>query len=340
MLRMSIRTLRFCALLTMCLSGRLAVAQTTSSSAAMPDRLTIGENTYFDFGPPFDYYEIYILEAKSSGTAAERITVTPRGDACLQPAKVDTAMAVLPQTLMQLLGNKSPCLIPEKALRPEAKRCRHCLNFSGAKITMQVSCGGKDRLIPFNILESDWFDKEPNTPQHTSQTLQLLSSINSALGSNVVDRPMFATGDSAPQPPAQASAHLSDLASGKFDVLFPSPLDKVSELYEESQVPHQPPTVTLAKESELFPLEAKLPSYPPIARAAHIQGEVTLRLEVQPDGTVGAVSAESGPEMLKAGAIASAKAWVFPKSDVKRSVTEKVAYKLDCIYLVHTNSSN
>jgi len=41
-------------------------------------------------------------------------------------------------------------------------------------------------------------------------------------------------------------------------------------------------------------------SYPPIALAAHVEGEVTLVAELRSDGTVRDVRVESGPQMLRA----------------------------------------
>jgi hypothetical protein len=47
-------------------------------------------------------------------------------------------------------------------------------------------------------------------------------------------------------------------------------------------------------------------SYPPIALAAHVEGEVTLVVELRGDGTVRDVTVESGPPMLRAASIEGA----------------------------------
>lgn len=50
-----------------------------------------------------------------------------------------------------------------------------------------------------------------------------------------------------------------------------------------------------------------LPSYPAMARAAHVWGSVELNLSIRQDGTVDSAEAISGPGMLRAAAVESAK---------------------------------
>jgi TonB family protein len=50
---------------------------------------------------------------------------------------------------------------------------------------------------------------------------------------------------------------------------------------------------------------------PPIARAAHIVGDVVLRLIVDPDGSVARLYALTGPEMLKGAALDAGRRWHF-----------------------------
>ncbi len=53
------------------------------------------------------------------------------------------------------------------------------------------------------------------------------------------------------------------------------------------------------------------PTYPPIAEAAHMQGDVVLRVTLGIDGVVEDVTATSGPEMLKGAAIDGINRWRF-----------------------------
>ena len=53
------------------------------------------------------------------------------------------------------------------------------------------------------------------------------------------------------------------------------------------------------------------PVYPPIARAAHMQGTVTLHAIISKTGTIESLQAISGPEMLKGAALDAVKGWRY-----------------------------
>jgi TonB family protein len=53
------------------------------------------------------------------------------------------------------------------------------------------------------------------------------------------------------------------------------------------------------------------PVYPPIARAAHVQGDVLLHVDVDENGTVTKVEAIGGPPMLKGAAIEAVRHWTY-----------------------------
>lgn len=59
------------------------------------------------------------------------------------------------------------------------------------------------------------------------------------------------------------------------------------------------------------------PKYPPIARAAHITGDVQLALESAADGTIKSVKVVSGHPMLKDAALNTIKTWKFHCDDCK-----------------------
>ena len=63
------------------------------------------------------------------------------------------------------------------------------------------------------------------------------------------------------------------------------------------------PTDSLIKRAE--------PIYPPIAKAAHITGQVSVELTVNPAGDVAKVKVKSGPAMLQQAAIDAAKQWKY-----------------------------
>jgi TonB family protein len=53
------------------------------------------------------------------------------------------------------------------------------------------------------------------------------------------------------------------------------------------------------------------PVYPPVARAAHVEGTVTLHAIISSDGTVESLEAIDGPMMLRGAAVDAVKQWVY-----------------------------
>jgi len=178
---------------TLCVLSSISIASAQKSkiSAPVPDHFEIGRDTFFDFGPPFDYFELLLVRSKNSGSAVQRIILTPAGDSCLVPAKVETSSVLLNESVSTLLGNANPCAIPEKELHRELKRCKHCMVFSGVDVTMRVPCGATTRLIRSDILDRDLFAATPDTPEHTSWTMQLLARLDQVLGPGVMEKPAF-----------------------------------------------------------------------------------------------------------------------------------------------------
>src|SRR2546426_842765 len=96
-----------------------------------PDSFLIGRRTYFDFGPPFEFYEIFSVRAAGDGNSLiERIQLTPPGDVCTQSATIETATGSIKESVPDLLDGTNPCAIPPRKLNREVKRCKKCLNFS------------------------------------------------------------------------------------------------------------------------------------------------------------------------------------------------------------------
>jgi protein TonB len=53
------------------------------------------------------------------------------------------------------------------------------------------------------------------------------------------------------------------------------------------------------------------PIYPPIAKAAKIQGAVLLDVVIRSDGTVGSIKVISGSSLLQGAAVDAVKQWVY-----------------------------
>ncbi len=217
----------------------LAVAFLSSASArsdhrplaSLPDHFVIARHTFFDFGPPNNYYELFLVRPNSTGASVERISLTPKIDACRNP-RLEIQSGTIATNPGALLGKTNPCAIPEKDLNREFKRCKKCLTFSGAFVTMQVECGAQTRTIRSKVLDRDMFDPRADTPEHTSWTQGLLAQLDASVGPGVMDKPMFQTSESDPPSLINKDApELQDIAAGKYDSLFQAAPDKLSDLY-------------------------------------------------------------------------------------------------------------
>jgi len=316
-----------CAILAMC---AIATAKDTKPLVPEPTEFQLGLHTFFDFGPPFDFYELFLVHPSQAGTTIERITVTPPGDACTQPAKVEIASGSASESISALLGNTNPCSISEKDLRRELKRCKHCLVFSGANLSLQVQCGTENRIIRADILDRDMFDANPKTPVRTSWTMSLLAKLQNAVGPGVMERPIFsmlANTDKA-QPTYDSSA-LGGVAAGKYDLVFAKSPHKISELYAAAQVAIPAPTVQLTSIS-VQPDSFKAPIYPPIARAAHVQGPVTFKADIGANGHLINLKFETAHPMLRGVVEAASAAWEFPKSAAGRNIEATITFNMNC----------
>jgi TonB family protein len=66
------------------------------------------------------------------------------------------------------------------------------------------------------------------------------------------------------------------------------------------------------------------PTYPPIAKAAHVEGDVRLSISIGADGHVISVEALDGPPMLRGAAIDAVKTWTFSPFAKAQKVATKV----------------
>lgn len=312
-------------------------AQKAKQEIALPDQIILGRNYFIDIGPPFDSYEVISLRSTASGLQIERVTLSPPGDACLQPSTAETSTATINQSMDELLGHLNPCSIPEKDLKREIKRCKHCLVFSGANVTMELQCGAQNRKIRMDILDRDLFDKNANTPKNTSWTRSLLDRIDQILGSNnVMDKPIFQVFQQQNHPIAPIHSDLlTNIASGKFDDLFATVTFKLSDLFKEAQIVHPAPSVSLLSAFSVPPVNAAMPSYPPIARAAHVEGTVKVRFEIGDDGQVTGPEVLDGPPMLRNSVLNALKTWSFPKDDSGKTIESSIQFKMNCISASH-----
>ncbi len=311
-------------------SGDLG-AKHPRAPAPMPTEFVIGRNTFFDFGPPFNYYEVLVVRPALNGSSVERIMLTPAADECYRPAKIELATATLDESVESMLASTNPCAIPEKELIRESKRCKHCLVFSGASVTMQVRCAEKIRLIHFDVLEQDWFLAHPNTPKSTFWTMKLLEHLDRSLGPGAMDKPMFPIEPEAavPQPVLNPSI-ANGLRSGDYDALFPRTKDKPSGLFRAAQIEPAKPVVTLTSVYPARPDSLTLPPYPAIARVARVHGTVKVSGIIGPTGAPALLNVESGNPLLRAAATNAVGEWKFPAEDAGQLMHVMIDFNLNC----------
>jgi TonB family protein len=307
----------------------LAAAQTPSSG--MPTQLTIARHTFFDFGPPNDFYEIIEVAQEVNELSVQRALVTPEGIACVQPAKVELSSGKLHESMDKLLQAKNPCAIPQRELKREQRRCKKCLVFSGVDVTMQVTCAGEIRHIRTDILDRDLFGSRPNKPKNTSWSMAVLQGLDSAIGPGVMDKPIFPVNTAQPAP--SASGNLVDqILAGNFDRLF-GPQVKVSAIARDAiKGPPSPPTIQIEQVSPVAPIAPVLPNYPPIAKLAHVQGLVEATFDVGEDGVVRNINfvSESRLQMLQAAVMESLSKWKFPDSAWGKNEKVSIRFQLKC----------
>jgi TonB family protein len=328
MLGLAIRLL--CILSAATLLSPSLISQDLKRGSRIPSEIVIGRRTFFDFGPPFSYYDIYLLREEGSTTFIERINLTPPGG-CSQPAQMERQSRVFPGPMLKLLGTKNPCDISEKALRREAKRCKNCLTFSGAEIAMRTQCGTQVRTIRASVLDRDMFDSFPRTPEHTSWTMSVLGKMENLFGNSVLDRRLFDLPRENDVPLHSGDEQsLADLSSGKYDLLLRESEIKLSELYQQALNPPAGPSISISADFPVQPLASARLIYPPIAKIARIDGIVRLKIDIAPNGNVTDVKVDSGHPMLVKSARDALVEMKFPADSGFQDVPVTLTYETHC----------
>jgi TonB family protein len=306
----------------------LGISETPKSP--IPYEISIAVHTFFDFGPPFDFYELLnVVKSSDNELSVERALVTPHGLACVQPATVESKTITIHKSMTEFLGGKNPCAIPEKELHRELKRCKTCIAFSGSNVTMQARCGGRDRQLKMSVLDRDWFDSTPNTPQNTSWTMNLLSELDGAIGPRAVDKPIFPTG--TPNQNESSNTQLVQrIRGGEFDQLFGKDQEVSKVVREADQTPPPPPSITIERVEPFQPISPQLPVYPPIAKAARVQGLLNLKFDVSAEGNVQNVTLVDGPKMLEQAGKEAVAHWKFLEGGWGKAYTVAIRFSLNC----------
>jgi TonB family protein len=271
-------------------------------------------------GGSTDAYEIYVLREEADRTAVRRVTITPP-TGCLSPVTVEYAEGSAQKRVRELLESHNPCALSEKEMRAELRHCKQCPVFSGGNVLMHAQCGEVPRTMRAEILDRELFDADPIGARRT-WTMQFLQGLDLTVGPNGMDKPENSS--------SAKTALLADVASGKYDNLFFNTPERPSNLAKQTGKPVSWPQVEIAEVEPLQPEKSKLPEYPLRARAASVEGTVVAHASVDQQGTVTAVSIESGHQLLRTSVQQALSQWKFPATLGQQDVEIKVAFKTQC----------
>jgi len=303
-----------CAILVL---GKMGLPADRKPVSSLPSQFEVATDTFVDSGPPFNFYEISIVRPAANGAHIERIYLTPPADECFTPGKIKTAEASVTGSVASLLGEPNPCTIPEKTLRRELTRCKHCGVFSGSNVVMQVQCGDQTRSMRSYILDRDHAPGAKLT-EYTSWMMHLLDRLDEAVEK---------------EPPTRSPAGpaiLQDLSAGKYDALFEGSRDKPSDLYRASlKQPAVATPVRLVSSIPFAPEVFVLPQYPVIAKTARIQGSVSVEADVDSNGALINLALD-GPPLLFQSVSNAAKDWKFPKDAHGQHIHVTILFDLNC----------
>lgn len=306
-----------------------SAATANSETGEFPKEIIVARHFFFDFGPPSDFYEIFTVRESGRGAVIEKISLTPAGDRCVQPATIGFASVTRSENVETLLGERNPCSISERKLRKERSRRKKGLVFSGADISFQMACSGKSRTVRAEVLDRDMFDAAAQTPENTSWSMQVMSRLDAAAGPNAAERPIFGA-DTQPPPGSLPEQTRKMLASGGYDPLFPGAPHKPSTLYQAAQVVPAKSSVVLVSSSPISPDSPILPAYPPIARLAHIEGNVAIAAVIDASGHTARIESTSGHPMLAGAAKEAVKAWRFSTDRADQQIKAEFHFALNC----------
>jgi hypothetical protein len=296
----------------------------------MPDSLEIGRHTFFDNGPE-NFYEIFLVRAANQVTSIQRITLSAPHQECELPEKIEIASATVSQSVESLLGSSNPCAIPEKELRRELKRCKHCLVFSYSDVTMQVRCGTQMRLIRADVLDRDWFGPRSDSRKNTDWTMDFLQRLDQAVGPSVMEKPVFpAAQESAAPNIALDPAVLKVLEEGGYDGLFPGAPRKMSEFFASADRETLEPEIEVKSVVPVRPDPLILPQLPQVVRLVRIDGTVTISGTIGPAGYPVKIVADSGPNLLLPSVISAALGWKFPAEFAGQQMHAAIKFNLNC----------
>jgi len=180
-----------------------------------------------------------------------------------------------------------------------------------------------------DILDRDIFDSAPHTPANTSWTMTFLTELDTTLGPGPMDKPIYSLGN--PERPRVPDTELiRAIREGRFDGLFGKEQGVSQVVLDAAKPLPPPPSVEIENVTPFAPISPKLPIYPPIAKAARVEGLVTVTFDVSADGKVENIVLMNGPKLVELGVKDALTGWSFPQSAWGKSGQAAIRFNLNC----------
>jgi TonB family protein len=310
-------------------------------SAPLPDEIIIGRHSFIDIGPPFDFYDVERIRRDGSAVLIEKVAMTPDPQMCFRSATVSVVRKKMIIKYEELLGGINPCDLSPKQAKRESKRKKHTLSFAGENSKVQYQCGEETRILTVNVHESDIFDTHWKTPTLTAWFMKMVGVLDKETGSSMWDDSIFKLDAELKQnqEPQNEPEILKEVAAGKYDKLFDGP-DLPSVMYRDAQVKIVEPTIQLVSSMPIMPNEITLPTYPPIAKAARVEGVVVVDFKIGEECKPMNLQVKSGPKMLEQTSKEAISKWKYCPAKKDQEVEVTFDFKLNCQNVVRTSVSD
>jgi TonB family protein len=302
----------------------------------------------FSNGPSFDYR---ILDVRQRGTDSviRYIRIAPRKTSCAMKF-VQAVEASIPNTTpAQLLEKNNPCGVHPGTLEAAIKKYSHRAHASETTtlgVVAQCDSGSVSLMLP-TVASVKWKKLKTAHPDVAHLWDLPAELIDRAFGSKEVFNERDEEEDLALQ--RVAEKFIPELIAGQYDTGLAAavkaarygwPHPRFKDLLWDY---HGPVAISQSNDNaqllnpDRYHFSTFLaPQYPPLAKAARIQGTVTLRLTVnQATGEVSAATLLSGHPLLKDSAITAAKQWRFTLNfPTPETVDVSLDYVLRCLVLM------
>ena len=267
--------------------------------------------------------------------------MTPDPHMCSRSATVSVVQKKMKIRYEELLSVINPCELSVKQAKKESKRKEHVHGFAGEHSKVQFRCGSETRVLDVNVQESDIFDTRWKTPTLTAWFMKMVETLDKQTGSSMWDEPIFKL-DAAEKPKHETQTEpeiLKEVAAGKYDKLFDGP-DLPSVMYRDAQVKIVEPTIQLVSSMPIMPNEITLPTYPPIAKAARVEGVVVVDFKIGEECKPMNLQVKSGPKMLEQTSKEAISKWKYCPAKKDQEVEVTFDFKLNCQNVVRTSVSD